>query len=114
MLNQQTNEIIVEKVQGAYSFGKRLKGLMFTKSIPEDYGLHIDPCPSIHTFFMNFPIDVLYLNRQNEIVGIDEELKPGKVGRRIPKARSVIELPAGRVQASSIAVGQTVAIVDEK
>ncbi|MGJ9384762.1 DUF192 domain-containing protein [Salipaludibacillus sp. CF4.18] len=94
---------------GAYRFWSRFKGLMLTKSIPEHFAMHICPCPSIHTFFMRFTIDVLYLNDQREIVGLEENLAPGKIGKRFSNARSVVELPAGTISTTSIEVGQTVA-----
>lgn len=112
LLNPQTDQIIAEEVKVAYSFWARFKGLMLTKSMPGHLALHISPCPSIHTFFMRYPIDVLYLNKKKEIVGMEEGLVPGKIGKRFSKAESVIELPAGRIKDTSMTVGQTVAFVE--
>ncbi|WP_240473332.1 DUF192 domain-containing protein [Salsuginibacillus kocurii] len=105
--------MVAWKVEEAYTFRKRLKGLMFTKQLPERSALHISPCPSIHTFFMNYAIDVLYLNDQNEIVGAEEHLRPGKIGQRVSGARSVIELPAGTINSLSLETGQSLAFVSE-
>ncbi|WP_245830970.1 DUF192 domain-containing protein [Sediminibacillus massiliensis] len=112
LINDLTKEVIAEDVKEAYRFWPRFKGLMLTKSMPDNAALHLAPCSSIHTFFMKYSIDILYLNKQNEVVGIEENLEPGKIGKRFPKVHSVIELPAGRAKSTSITVGHTVTIVD--
>jgi uncharacterized membrane protein (UPF0127 family) len=113
LLNLSTKQVIAEEVIAAYTFWKRFKGLMLTKSMPENFALHLSPCPSIHTFLMRYNIDVLYLNDRNEIVGLEENLEPGKTGKRFPEAVSVIELPAGKIKDTSTAAGQTVAFVEK-
>ncbi|SET05892.1 hypothetical protein SAMN05216389_1058 [Oceanobacillus limi] len=87
-----------------------MKGLMGTKRLPESTGLHLKPCPSIHTFFMKYSIDILYLNTNSEIVGIEESLEPGKIGKRFANVKSVIELPAGTINRTSLSIGQAVAL----
>ncbi|GGF28688.1 hypothetical protein GCM10010954_29710 [Halobacillus andaensis] len=112
VIDRQTNQLIVQDLKTAYTFWARLKGLMMTKSLSENAGLHIAPCPSIHTFFMTYSIDVIYLNERKEVIGIEENLSPGKIGRRFSGAKSVIELPAGRIREVSITAGQVLAFVN--
>ncbi|MCI2257073.1 DUF192 domain-containing protein [Domibacillus sp. PGB-M46] len=114
LLNLQTKQVIAKEVKVAYRFWSRFKGLMLTKNMPDNLALHISPCPSIHTFFMRYPIDVLYLNNRKEIVGTEESLVPGKIGKRFSKTESVIELPAGRIKDTSTTVGQTVAFIETR
>ena len=83
---------------------------MFTKSLPEGHGLHIKPCRSIHTFFMNYTIDVLYLNDQLEIVGMDESVKPSTVGKYHQMASSVLEIPAGTISRTEAKIGHYLTI----
>ena len=92
----------------AYRFFKRLKGLMFTNELATGCALHIKPCRSIHTFFMKYEIDVLYLDKKDVVVGIDERMSPGKVGQVYSRVASVIELPAGLLQETNTKVGDTV------
>lgn len=94
----------------ADTFFKRLKGLMFTKGLPEQSGLHIIPCSEIHTFNMYYPIDVLYLDANNNILAIDEELKPNRIGKHIKNAVSVVELSNGKIKKLKIEVGQAVVV----
>lgn len=95
----------------AHSFFKRLKGLMFTKEISPQSSMYIFPCSAIHTYFMNYNIDVLYLDLNNIIIAVDEDLKPGKIGRYIKNAVAVVELPGGKVKETCTKIGQAVEFV---
>lgn len=108
LVNLSTGKVIANVVEEAVTFGSRLKGLMFRKDMPNDYAMHLKPCRSIHTFFMKFPIDVLYLDSENTIVGIETNLLPGKVGKKFHSARSVIELAAGQIGNTGTQTGQSV------
>ena len=81
---------------------------MFTKTLPESSAMHILPCNEIHTFNMRYSIDVLYLDRSNNILAIEEVLKPGKIGKRVKNALSVVELPSGRIKKLGLKIGQAV------
>lgn len=113
LIIKETNAIICENLQLANTYFKRLKGLMFTKELPAQNAMQIIPCKEIHTFFMNYSIDVLYLDSKNNIVSIDANLKPGKIGKLIKNAKSVIELPEGKTKEFYIKVGQTVVFINE-
>lgn len=108
LINKDYNTVISENLTVADTYFKRLKGLMFTKNLPPQNALQIIPCSEIHTFFMNYSLDVLYLDDNNSIVYLDEKLKPGKIGRYVKNAKSVIELPEGKIKEANIKVGQTV------
>ncbi len=79
----------------AKGFFERLVGLMGESELQHGEGLWIEPCNSIHTFFMKFPIDVLYLDREGKVVEIQREIKPWRVAKPVFNAHSVIELPSG-------------------
>lgn len=107
LVNKTSNTVISENLTMADTFFKRLKGLMFTKELPAQDALHIIPCNEIHTFFMNYSIDVLYLDKDKNIVRMDEDMEPGKIGKRVKNAISVVELPGGRAKAEGLKLGQT-------
>jgi len=111
LVNKTSNTIISENLTRADTFFKRLKGLMFTKELTAQDALHIIPCNEIHTFFMNYSIDVLYLDKDKNIVHIDEDMVPGKIGKKAKTAISVVELTSGTVKAAGLKVGQTVEFV---
>lgn len=108
--NITTNVKICSNVLAATSFFKRFKGLMFTKELPQDFSIFIKPCGQIHTFFMNYNIDVLYLDKDNIILDTDENLEPGKIGKKVKGAVSVIELPGGKISKTGIKAGQALEI----
>ncbi len=68
---------------------------MFQKSIGRDEGLWLTPCNGIHTFFMRFDIDVIFLNRQMQVVRLCERLRPNGFGVICFEAQSVLEFRAG-------------------
>lgn len=104
------NEEICKNVILADSFLKRLKGLMFTKELSSDSSMYIRPCGQIHTFFMNYNIDVLYLDKNNKILDVDENISPGKIGKKVKGAAAVIELQGGKIKRSNIKIGQDIDI----
>ena len=79
----------------ASTFWSRFRGLMGVASLALGAGLVIKPCSSIHTHFMRIPIDVLYVNQDHVIAGIDRNLRPWRIGRFYKKVHYVVELPAG-------------------
>ncbi len=84
------------------------RGLMLAPPLRPGEGLVITPCSSIHTQFMRFPIDVLYVSRDDVIVGIDRDLRPWRIGRIYKGVHYVVELPAGA--AAGCQVGDRLAI----
>lgn len=94
--NQRNKVIIGTKIKIASSFLARLKGLMFTNNLNKDEGLLITPCNSIHTCFMHYPIDAVFIDDTHKIVALYENLSPWIGFTKIHfRAASVIELPAG-------------------
>ncbi|MBY6037454.1 DUF192 domain-containing protein [Fictibacillus nanhaiensis] len=83
---------------------------MFSKELAYECAIHIKPCSSVHTFFMNYAIDVLYLDSEKRIVAIDESLPPKRIGKLYMQAESVIELPSGTIAKSQTKVGHKLLI----
>jgi uncharacterized membrane protein (UPF0127 family) len=73
-------------------------------------GLLIRPCKGVHTFLMKFPIDVLFLDRENRVVKVVENLRPQRMTGLFFSSRSVLELPAGSLRASGTSAGNEVVI----
>ena len=84
---------------------KRMKGLLGKRELPVGEALWIKPCMSIHTFWMRFPIDVVFLDKRNQVIVAIGNLQPGRMTRLYPKAASVLELPAGIIEATATEVG---------
>jgi len=95
------------KVESADTFFTRFRGLMFRTELSHDRCLHIVPCNSIHMFFMRFAIDVVFLNREREIVKLKQDVRPWGLIWPVPNAHSVLEMPVGIVQTLDLNIGDT-------
>jgi uncharacterized protein len=94
----------------ADTFFTRLKGLLGKKELLQGEGLLIKPCNSIHTFGMKFPIDVVFLDKEKRILALFKNLPPNRIIRVLPNAKSVIELPAGTLDALGSHIGNEIVI----
>jgi len=103
--NLTRGRTLVTKGRVADTFWRRLRGLMGSRPLKPGEGVLVVPCRAIHTHFMRFPIDVLYVNAAMEVIGIDEKLPPWHFGAPRRHARFVIELPAGTVEATGTRLG---------
>jgi len=83
----------------AASLPARMKGLLGKDRLDTGKGLLIRPCKGIHTFFMKFPIDVVFLDKENRIVALVRHLSPNNLTTVYRKASAVLELPAGTISA---------------
>lgn len=113
VLNDETNQILVQKLKKADTFRKRFLGLMGQKTLTTGDGLLLIPCNGIHTFFMRFPIDVLYLNHYYQILDVYEEVKPWRALPFRKTAKYVLELPAGKILATGTKQGHRIVINGE-
>ncbi|MEZ4819730.1 MAG: DUF192 domain-containing protein [Bdellovibrionota bacterium] len=102
---QKNNAVISDHVIQADTFGKRLKGLIGYKQLPPNHSILIKPCKSIHTFFMRFPIDVLFLSDQNDVIAMYKALQPYRITATVRKACAVLETNAGVIITHQISLG---------
>lgn len=103
---------VAGQVESASTFLRRFRGLMLTKELPQDCALHISPCRSVHTFFMRYPIDVLYLDEAGVVIGADEALASGRLGSIVAGACSVVELSSGMIRATETRIGNKLGFVN--
>lgn len=105
LYNTTKQTTIAEKVIIADSFLKRFKGLMLKKTLPANNALILKNCKGIHTLFMLFPIDAVFINKSGTVIYLAEYLKPWKTSKYIPNAYSIIELPSGSIDLFNIKIG---------
>ena len=110
LINERTGEVILDDLQIADTFYARFRGLMGRPSIPENAGLMIKPCNSVHCFFMKFPIDVIFLDKEDRVVHIAGNMKPGSISPVVKRAKYVIEANAMKFS-DSIQNGDRIIIV---
>ncbi len=103
-LTREDGRVVCEHLLVAARPLQRLRGLLGRRTLPPAEGIFLRPAGSIHTFFMRFPIDAVFLDRELVVLGIERELRPWRLaGRR--GAKSVVELAAGECARRGLAVG---------
>lgn len=95
LINQTKNTVLAEDVFIANTLFKRIKGLLGKKIFLPNQAIILDPCNSVHTFFMRFPIDVLFVDKNYKVIKIISQLNPNKVSPIYWHVSKVIELPSG-------------------
>jgi uncharacterized protein len=103
--NQTRSTIIAASASEARSFTEKFLGLMGKANLPESSGLIIRDTNWIHTFWMRFPLDLIYITRERRVVGLEESLPPNRIGKPFWSAHSVVELNAGVIRATQTQVG---------
>ena len=95
---------IGDAIETAESSAQRRTGLLKHDKLDERTGLWIIPCEAVHTFFMKFAIDLIYLDRKRRVRGIVRTLRPWRMSICLP-AHSVLELPPGTIDRTNTQKG---------
>ena len=101
---QVSDRVVCERCEIADHLVARMRGLLGRSGLPQGEGIHLRPAGSIHTFFMRFPIDVVFLNEDDVVVKVVHRLAPWHAAG-LKGAKSVLELAAGEAEARGLEVG---------
>ncbi|HWB87087.1 MAG TPA: DUF192 domain-containing protein [Bryobacteraceae bacterium] len=107
--NQTRGTVVAQAADVADTSAKRRTGLLKHERLEPGDGLWIVPCESVHTFFMKFPIDLLYLDKRHKVRKIRNAVPPWRLSACL-SAHSVLELPAGTAAQTETQVGDELAI----
>jgi hypothetical protein len=110
--NKIENTVLFEKLFVANTLWARGVGLLGRRSMPSDEAILIIRCNSIHTFFMKFPIDCVFLDKNMKVKSIRTNIGPGRIVFPVWGASSVIELAAGVSNQRNIKVGDQLDVGD--
>jgi uncharacterized membrane protein (UPF0127 family) len=94
VLKKAGGEVVCARCEIADSPLRRMRGLLGRAGLEPDQGMLFRPAGSIHMFFMRFPIDAVFCDRELVVVGIERELRPWRTAGR-KGAKVVVELAAG-------------------
>ena len=97
-LKDEAGTIICNKMIVANKMFDRMKGLMFSIEMPDCDGFLIAPCNSIHTFFMLYRLDLLFLDKNFQVVKVIYGLSPWRITWMYFKAHQVLEMKAGTLK----------------
>lgn len=103
-LRRANGETVCERCVVADTALTRMRGLLGRRELPGDAGIFLRPASSVHTAFMRFPIDVVFVDRDNRVVSIAEDVSPWRI-RSARGAKAVIELRAGEARRRGVSVG---------
>ena len=105
VFNQTRNVPLLSQARAADTFWLRLRGLLGVSSLPKEAGLILIGEKSIHTFFMKFPIDVLYVDKNYKVIRADPNMVPYRLGPFVSQSAYIVEMPVGTITDTVTKVG---------
>jgi uncharacterized membrane protein (UPF0127 family) len=106
--NVTRETIVAERVEVAATSETRRRGLLGRAGLEAGTGLWLVPCEWVHMFGMKFAIDIVVLDKNDFVVGVQEALKPGWIGKLFWRAHSTLELPLGAIRSSRTVKGDRI------
>ena len=107
--NQTRQTVLADRAELADTSATRRTGLLKHERLEPGEGLWIVPCESVHTFFMKFPIDLVYLDKRRKVKKVRHAVPAWRLSACL-LAHSVLELPAGTARQSGTVAGDALAI----
>lgn len=108
--NKTNGKEIADNLVIAGSMFSRMKGLLGRDRLQDGEALLIKPCMGVHTFGMRFPIDVIFLDKQNKVIATTKDMTPNRMSALHFSADSVLELSAGVLDSCEVSTGDTIDI----
>ena len=109
VVNGRNGNVFIAELREARSPWQKFVGLMFARSLGDAQGLLFRPARGVHTHFMRFPIDLVYLDGADRAWAIREAMLPWRFDFR--SAHAVIEVNAGAARAADIQIGDELRIL---
>ncbi|HMR64490.1 MAG TPA: DUF192 domain-containing protein [Anaerolineae bacterium] len=113
ILNETRNQPLIAKARVADTFWLRLRGLLGAKSLAPGEGLILVGEKSIHTLFMGFAIDVVYVDKDYKVIRTQEDMGPYRLGPFVGRASYVLEMPVGTIAHTATQIGDQLRFVGE-
>ncbi len=106
--NARTGAVVGDRVMWANTWWARLRGLLGRPEPGPGEGMLLDPCKGVHMYGMQFPLDIAVLDGDDTVMAVYPALQPGHRTPLHRKARRVLELPVGTLEATDLRVGDAV------
>jgi hypothetical protein len=107
VIDSRNGKELADDVIEARGIKSKLLGLIGRDSLEQACAMLIPGCRQVHTFFMRFAIDVLFLNSARKVIGMECEMAPFRISRFYLKGKSVLEMPAGTLKRMGVRLGDT-------
>jgi uncharacterized protein len=112
-LLREEGTVVCERCEVADTFLTRGKGLLGKRALAAGEGVLIKPCSSIHMFFMRFPIDAVFLDRDLRVLKVVPDLKPWRMAAK-RGAKAVLEFGAGEAARVGLEPGVRLVLAEEQ
>jgi len=109
LVNDRNGAVVASVVEAAVDSKSRRRGLLGRDGLPERHALLLAPCSAVHTCFMRFPIDLLFVGRDGRVLKTVERLGAWRIALSL-RAFATIELPAGSLRRGELVAGDRVTI----
>lgn len=108
----KNEEIIADPVIQAQSFLDKLFGLTIRRKLSKKKGFLLYNCNSIHTLWMRYSIDVIFIDINGEVLAVFNNLKPFRITPFIKNASYALEMISGTVEKNSLKAGDNIQFED--
>lgn len=110
IINTSKNTVLADNAELANTFFKRLIGLLNRKALNKGEALILAPSNCIHSFFMRFTIDVIFLDKAGKVIEVLPSFKPFRLSPIYFNSHSVIELPENTIKLTQTQPGDIIKI----
>lgn len=113
LINRTLDRVVCQRLTLARTLWTRTRGLLGQPPLAPGEGLLLEPCQSVHMFFMRYAIDVVFLDHEYRVVALRPELRPWRATRYFRNAHAALELRAGAAREAGLEPGHQLALEDE-
>ena len=107
LVHTSTGRPLATRLEAAFESKARNRGLLGRDHFPPGAAFILAPCNAVHTFFMRFPIDILFVRRDGGVVKVCPNVRPWRVAGAF-SAFATVEFPAGELAGHNLVAGDTV------
>ena len=111
LVHEQSGKVLAERLEIAHTTLERMRGLLGRGVLLPGGGMMIERCASIHTCFMRFPIDVMFVDSSMMVTQVAEKVRPWRLASALG-SRHAFELPAGALRQAAVCPGDILQIED--
>ncbi len=111
LVNKTTGAVVVTDLAVAANLWQRTAGLLAMPPLRAGEGLLLKPCAGVHTWFMRYPIDLIFLDKHGKVLRTVENLQPFRIAGPLLRARTVVEMAPGTLRHVSVKPGDILSVV---
>jgi len=111
IVNQTRDRLLADKARVTRTVKERMRGLLGRNGLDAGEALYISPCTSIHSFFMRFVFDAVFVGRDGTVLHMISRMKKWRMSKIVPQAAGVVELAEGVLEETGTRKGDILVFV---